>query len=343
MIPTVNRTLLATACALVTMTRVQADALSSREYRYLMGTSVLVEVHGQDADRRKAAIDEAFAAMSEVDRLMSNYRADSELTRMNREAATRDVELSEPLYRVLEAGQRVSRDSNGAFDMTVGPLVGLWGFFDKKPHLPSAVELDAIRPVVNFRNLLLDPVRRTARFVRPGVEIDLGGIAKGFAVEIAAQAIARRDLSGLVDAGGNQFVVGTPVGKTGWTFGIKNPDDTSSLVGVVEVAHGSVATSANYANFLAADGQRYGHLLDPRTLRPSTASLSVTILSDDATLADASTKAAFVLGPTEGLAFIDANPALAGLIVYRDHSGSVRIARSKRLGARFKPAGQPAA
>ena len=320
-----------------TVTHAAFDAPgSTRQFRYLMGTSVLVETHGGATPARAAAIDEAFAAIAEVDRLMSNYRSDSELTRLNREGAARDVALSEPLYKVLEAAQQVSHDSGGAFDVTVGPLVRLWGFFDKKPHVPSAAELASVRPLVDFRNVLLNPDRRTAHFARDGVEIDLGGIAKGFAVEIAAAVIARHGLAGLIDAGGNQFVVGTPVGKTAWTFGIKNPDNPSVLLGVVEVTGGSVATSADYGNFLVANGTKYGHLLDPRSLRPAGASLSVTILSNDGTLADAATKAAFVLGPVQGLAFIDANPALAGLIAYRGSDGSIRIALSKRLGERFR-------
>ncbi len=330
------------AIAASTMIQAASDvAGSTRQFRYMMGTSVLVEAHGGDVTSRAAAIEEAFASIAEIDRLMSNYRADSELTRLNREGASRDVPLSEPLYKVLEAAQQMSRDSNGAFDVTVGPLVRLWGFYDKKPHIPSAAELSSVRPLVNFKNLLLNPDRRTAHFAHDGVEVDLGGIAKGFAVEVAGRVLARHGLAGLIDAGGNQFVVGLPVGKTAWTFGIKNPDDPSTLLGVVEVQGGSVATSADYANFLVANGTKYGHLLDPRSLQPAGASLSVTILSNDGTLADAATKAAFVLGPVQGLAFIDANPALAGLIAYRGPSGSIKIALSQRLGERFRRVSRP--
>jgi thiamine biosynthesis lipoprotein len=306
----------------------------TREYRYLMGTSMQVKAIGADESARRAAISEAFAAMAEVDRLMSNYRSDSELSHLNQEAARGPVVVSEPLWRVIEAAQRVSAMSEGAFDVTVGPLVRLWGFRDKTPHLPSPTELESVRPLVGYRGLTLDATHHTVQFARPGMEIDLGGIAKGFAVEIAADVLRRLGLTGLIDAGGNQYMLGTPPGKTLWTVGIKDPDATDRLIGVVDIHAGSVSTSADYANFLVASGRTYGHLLDPRTLQPSIASLSATIVSEDGTLADAMSKAAFILGPKQGLALIDATPGMAGVIAYRNPDGSVAVAVSRRIAWR---------
>ena len=120
-----------------------------------------VKAFGADEAARRAAINEAFAAMAEVDRLMSNYRSDSELSQLNHDAARGPVVVSEPLWRVIEAAQRVSAMSEGAFDVTVGPLVRLWGFRDKTPHLPSATELEGVRPLVGYRGLTLD--RRSTR------------------------------------------------------------------------------------------------------------------------------------------------------------------------------------
>ena len=306
----------------------------TREYRYLMGTSMQVQAIGGDEAARRAAIDEAFAAMSEVDRLMSNYRSDSELSHVNREAARGPVVVSDPLLRVIEAAQRVSAESNGAFDVTVGPLVRLWGFHDKTPHIPTSAELAAVRPLVGYRSLIVDAPHHTIGFAHPGMEIDLGGIAKGFAVELAANVLRRRGLTGFIDAGGNQYMLGTPPGKPAWTVGIKNPDVADRLIGVVDVKGGSVSTSADYANFLIAAGRTYGHLLDPHTLEPSTASLSATIISEDGTLADAMSKAAFILGPTQGIALIDATPGMAGVIAYRKPDGSVGVAVSQRAAWR---------
>ena len=310
---------------------------TTREFRYLMGTSVQVAVFGRDEPSRRVAVDEAFAAMVEVDRLMSNYRADSELSRLNASAARAAVRVSDPLFAVLDAARRISADSHGAFDVTVGPLVKSWGFFDKKPHVPAASELAAVRPLVDYRNVILDPRARTVRFTRPGVEIDLGGIAKGFAVELAANVLRQHGLSGMVDAGGNQYLVGTQPGKRLWTIGITHPERADDLLGEVDVREGSVSTSSGSANFLVAGSRRYGHILDPRSLQPSAAALSVTIVSRDATLGDAMSKAAFVLGPKDGIALIDSYPDMAGVIAYRKADGSIGVAVSSRMSGRFHP------
>ncbi len=331
-------TLAASHAAPVVVHAGQSDA-TTRDYRYLMGTSVQVEAFGGTSVARRAAIDEAFGAIAEVDRLMSNYRDDSELTRINRTADREAVPVSDPMLGVLLAAQDVSDRSGGAFDVTVGPAVRLWGFHDKKPREPTAAELAAIRPLVGYRNVLIDRERRTVRFTRPGVEIDLGGIAKGFAVEVAADVLRRHGLGGFIDAGGNQYLVGVPPGKRAWTIGVKNPDAPDQLIGVVDAQEGSVSTSGQYANFLVVNGHRYGHVLDPRTLRPADSALGVTLIGRDATVADALSTAAFVLGPSRGLALLESFPGMSGLVAYRKPDGTIGIALSPGLRAAFHPAG----
>lgn len=313
-------------------------ASQSRSFRYIMGTSIRVEVYGGTEAARREATEEAFAALQEVDRLMSNYRDDSELSHINQRAGFAEVEATAPLLAVLNAAARVSRESDGAFDITVGPLVRLWGFKTRTPHVPSPQELAAIRDLVDYRNIRIDAARHTVRFTRPGVEIDLGGIAKGFAVELAAGSLQRRGLSGFIDAGGNQFMVGRPPGKSTWTVGITHPEKPGALLGALEVEGGSVSTSADSSNFLVAGGRRYGHLLDPRTLHPTEGALSVTIVSADGTLADALSKAVFVLGAKDGLALLDAFPDTSGLIAYRKPDGTVGLAMSAALRPHFHPA-----
>lgn len=310
----------------------------TRTFRYIMGTSIRVEVYGGSETDRQAATDEAFGALQEIDRLMSNYRDDSELSRINRQAPFHDVEVSPPMLAVLLAAARVSRESNGAFDVTVGPLVKAWGFRTKTPHVPSPAELAAIRDLVDYRNVRIEAARRVVRLTRPGVEIDLGGIAKGFAVEVAAGSIQRRGLSGFIDAGGNQFMVGLPPGKRTWTVGVTHPERPGQLLGALDVDSGSVSTSADSSNYLVANGRRYGHLLDPRTMRPTEGALSVTIVARDATLADALSKAVFVLGPKDGFALLDAFPGTSALIAYRQADGRVGTTMSDALRARFHPA-----
>ena len=154
-------------------------------------------------------------------------------------------------------------------------------------------------------------------------------------MEIAAGALRRRGLDGFIDAGGNQYLLGLPPGKRVWTVGIKDPDRPDRLLGVVETAETSVSTSADYATFVEIDGRKYGHVLDPHTLRPSTAALSVTIFPATALLADAMSKAAFILGPKAGLALIDSFAGMTGLIAYRAPDGSVGVAMSEHLKGAF--------
>ncbi len=321
--------------AAVLLQAAPAPDARTREFRYLMGTSVAIEAAGGDEPARRAAIAEAFAAVIEVDRLMSNYRDDSELSLLNRRAAEEPVRVSEPMLAVLQAAQEVAARSEGAFDVTVGPLVRLWGLHDQKPHVPTAEELQRVRPLVDRRNLEIDPAAHTVRFRRPGVEIDLGGIAKGFAVELAAGVLRRRGLDGFIDAGGNQFMLGLPPGRPSWRVGIKDPDHPDRLLGVLDVEPGSVSTSAQYANTLRAGPRQYGHILDPRTLEPSAEALSVTVVSPDATLGDALSKVGFVLGPSRGLPVIESFPGVAAVVAFRKPDGTTGVRTSPALAARF--------
>lgn len=308
----------------------------TREFKYLMGTSVQIAATGADEAARKAAIAEAFGAIQEVDRLMSNYREDSELSLVNTRAATGAVRVSDPLFAVLQAAQEVSARSGGAFDVTVGPLVKLWGFHDRKPHVPTPAELEAVKPLISYRNLILDARERTVRFARAGTEIDLGGIAKGFAVELAGGVMRRHGLSAFIDAGGNQYMIGRPAGKAAWTLGIKDPETPEHLLGTIEIDEGSVSTSAQGTNFLIANGRKYGHILDPRTLEPAAERLSVTVVSKDATLADALSKVGFLLGPTKALGVIESFPGTSAVIFFRDSKGELDLICSKALLSRFK-------
>jgi thiamine biosynthesis lipoprotein len=256
----------------------------------------------------------------------------------NRTAGSAPVHLSDPLFAVIKAALEVGDRSGGAFDVTVGPAMQLWGFRTHQPHVPSDAELAALRGRVDFRNVILDDAARTMRFARDGVEVDLGGIAKGFAVELAAGALRRRGLAGYIDAGGNQYMLGLPPGKQAWTVGVRDPDYPGNVLATLELPEGSVSTSAENANYLTVGGKRYGHILDPRTLRPSeSGALSVTLYSRDATIADAVSTAAFVLGPQRGLALIDSFPGMMGLITYRKPDGSIAVAMSERLRPLYHP------
>jgi thiamine biosynthesis lipoprotein len=155
--------------------------------------------------------------------------------------------------------------------------------------------------------------------------IDLEGLAKGFATELAAGSLRRRNLSGVIDAGGTQYMVGNPPGKAAWSVGIGHPDRQGALVGALDLADGGVSTTSDMSNLLPAGSRGLGRVLDPRTLQPSAASVSATVVSGDGTLANALSRAAFVLGPVDGLALLDRFPSTWGVVAYRHSDGSIGI------------------
>ena len=239
---------------------------------------------------------------------MSDYRADSEVTRVNQAAADSPVVVSAPLMAVLSAGERVSRESQGAFDVTLRPALMLWGFKNHAPHIPTSQEIGEVQPLIGYRHLVLDPTTQSVHFARGGMAIDLEGLAKGFATELAAESLRRRDLSGVIDAGGTQYMVGNPLGKEAWSVGIGHPDRQGALIGALDLAGGAISTTSDVSNTLPSS-RALGRVLDPRTLQPSAASLSATVVSDDGTLANALSRAVFVLGPVDGLALLDRFPS----------------------------------
>lgn len=276
----------------------QADN-RTRLFRYLMGTSMRVEIVGGDTALRQQAADDAFAAIAEVDRLMSSYRPDSEIRRANIAAAAGPVSLSAPLFAVVAAGQRLAAASGGAFSLT--------------PAWRDNVLL------------MLDLPTRSLRLTTP-VTVSVDGLAKGFAAELAAGSLSRRGLSGTIDTSGTQFMVGAPPGRTTWSVGIAHPLQRGRVLGAIDVAGGAVATVS------AAAAPR-----DPRTGQVATISLSATVVSPDGAVADALSKAMFVLGPADGLALLATYPDTWGVVAYRGPHGTVSIAVSPGHTAAFHP------
>ena len=300
------------------------DTGRTRLFKYLMGTSMRVEVYGGDAHTRQQAADEAFAAIAEVDRVMSDYRDDSELTRVNREADARPVPVSAPLFAVLDAAGTVARQSDGAFDVTMRPLGALWGLRSPAPRVPSAAELTRVRPLVGFRGLQLDVQAHTVHFARAGMSIDLDGVAKGFASELAAKSLRRRGLAGVVDTGGHQYMVGLPPGKSSWSIGIGHPFQPGTLLGSLDIHGGAVSTTA--AESSDGPGRAVARrVLDPRTLQPSAMCVSATVVSPDGTTAQALSHAACVMGSSAGLALFDRFADTWGIVAYRAPDGSVGV------------------
>jgi thiamine biosynthesis lipoprotein len=274
--------------------------------RVSMGSAATIRACGPDP---KALFEAVGAGLDEVDRLdalLSNYRDDTPLARVNREAAKRPVEVPRELADLLAASQRWSRASEGAFDVTVGPLMKAWGFFRGEGRVPPAAELEAARAVVGYRHLRVDLEHHTVRFELPGVELDLGGIGKGYAADSVVRLLRRRGVgSALVNLGGSSvYGLGSPPGAPAWQVSVADPTAPERKALDVPLRDRALSISGGYGRFFEKDGVRYTHIMDPRSGRPVQGVLSVAVLSAGATDGDALDDVLFVLGPRRARAFL---------------------------------------
>jgi thiamine biosynthesis lipoprotein len=264
-----------------------------------MGSELVVQAYTSDPAALHRVLVEGFAAVDVLDGRWSLYRPDSELSRLNREAAPgTDIAIEPDLCELLEASAEVHRMTAGAFDITVGPLVRLWGFLDGRPHWPRPEELHACRGRVGLEKVDLDPVLRTLRFRRPGMELDLGGIAKGYVVDLLAARLRGAGVERfLVDFGGSsQYAAGCPPGQAGWYLYIRPTWDDRLPMRKIVARDLSMSTSGNDQRFWVHEGEIYGHVLDPRTGRPTSHRGSVSVTAPSATLSDALSTAFLVMG-----------------------------------------------
>jgi len=268
-----------------------------RRARQAMGS--LLEITALDA--LPSDVDAAFREVARLEKVLSHYRADSELSLALRAARTGPARLGEDLFECLMAARRTWEVSGGAFDPTVAPLVEAWGFKGGAGRVPSDDELKKALARVGFGHVTLDPERKTLALDRPDVALDLGGIGKGFAVDRAAAVLRARGVkSALVDFTGNMYAIGAPPGEEGWPVLLRHPRDPESSLGVVFLKDRAISTSGDYEKCFVIDGKRYHHLMDPRTGRPSETACQATVLAATATEADALSTTMCVLGPDRG-------------------------------------------
>lgn len=264
-----------------------------------MGTYVRVTLRTDDSVGSAPVVARALGVFQRVDSLMSNWTTTSEVARLNREAALAPTAVHPEVGVVLAASLRLWRDSGGANDITVEPLVRAWGFLGGPRRVPSDDEIRGALARVGARRVHYDAATRQVRFDDPGVRIDLGGIAKGYAVDVAAESLRARGFgNALVDLSGNMAAIGSAPGSVqGWRIGIRDPRDRVPYVARLSIKDQCISTSGQYEQFVAQDGRAYGHILDPRTGRPAEGLISVTVVSPSAMECDGWDTPLFVMGP----------------------------------------------
>jgi thiamine biosynthesis lipoprotein len=283
-----------------------------------MGTLIEISLVGGDEEEAETAIDEAFGEIHRIESLMSRWIIGSEISRINESAAEKPVKITGEVVKVIRRAGEISKASGGCFDISIGALLELWGFEGNGNRLPGEDEVRRALQAVDYRAIHVDETAGTVEFKRKGMRIDLGGIAKGYAVDGAFELLTSRGYRNLiVNAGGDMRVGGKKIHGP-WVIGVQDPRDRSRILATLDASDISVATSGDYERYFEKDGIQYHHLLNPFTGFPARQCRSVTILAQNALSADALATAVFVMGPQEGLRFIEAMEGVEGLIVSAD-------------------------
>jgi thiamine biosynthesis lipoprotein len=263
-----------------------------------MGSTYSIVIYGEYRERLQAIVAQGLEEARRLDHLLSNYIPGSEWSQVNRSAASQAVPVSPELFQLLSACVEYSKESEGAFDISVGPLMKVWGFYKGSGHLPHRAEVRGALGQVGYRNILLDATTQTVRFAQPGVELDPGGVGKGYAVDKIVDILKSNGIhAGLVSAAGSSiYALGAPPGEPGWQLNIKDPKHPENTAASVVLKDESMSTSGNYEKFFFAEGKMYSHIMDPRTGYPSQGMLSVSVIAPRTLDSEVWAKPYYILG-----------------------------------------------
>ncbi|MEK9713620.1 MAG: FAD:protein FMN transferase, partial [Thalassolituus sp.] len=284
-----------------------------------MTTDVIFTINTKDESAANQAIDNAIAEIQRIEALLSEWQPSSEISQINRNGFNQPVTVSAETLRLLEESLAISQASEGAFDITFKSAGRLWDFRNKT--IPSAEALAAATAAIDYHRVEITPALRQVRLLNPDTQIGLGGIAKGYAVDRAAQILRKAGFSEFtINAGGDLYAAGS---NKVWRVGIQHPRKQNALIATLPVANAAVATSGDYERFFKKDGIRYHHIIDPKTGLPARGSMSVTVIAPRAYMADALATAVFVLGPDAGLKMIEGIDGCAAMVV--TNMGDIRV------------------
>jgi FAD:protein FMN transferase len=282
----------------------------------------------------EAGVSLANEALNEVDLIeqqLSVFRDKSEVSLLNRDAANKPIVVHPLLYELLNLCKDLHRDTEGAFDITSGPLTRCWGFLKRQGHVPDQYEIDRAMCVVGSEKLLLDSSSRAVRFANQGVEINLGSIGKGYALDRIASFFATHDEPSLLNAAGSSFRgMRSGVNNEGWVIGLRNPRDKTKRLGVVQLRDCALSTSGCEEQFFETGGKRYGHIIDPRTGWPGENVTSVTVVANSAAISDALATAFFVGGRALAERYCASHPEVLVIMLEKDATTPVLIGGHSR-------------
>lgn len=295
--------------------------------RLLMGTLVEITVTGDP----KNAATAANAVADEIKRVedVMSFHKQSKLQALNCNAGQGPAPVDKELFDLIDTSLRFARLTSGAFDPAMGPISRLWGFSGDDPTVPDPAEIKAELPYVAWEKIRTDPATHSVTLPLQGMALDLGGIAKGYALDRSAAVLKKMGVpSALVNAGGDIVAVGSKSPGKPWRIGIQHPRDPKGILAVIQLQDKVVVTSGDYERFIEKDGKRYHHILDPQTGYPAQGVESVTVIASDGVTADALATAAFVAGPEKGLNLLEKQEGVEGLLV--DSEGLLHMTSGAR-------------
>ena len=299
-----------------------------------MGSLFRITLYGPDERTAAAAASNAFARVEQLNRIMSDYDSESELTRLCRQPVSTPTQVSPELFDILTRSETLARRSKGAFDVTVGPMVQLWRAARRRNLLPTEAAIASARLHVGHEKIRLDPHAHTVTLLIENMRLDLGGIAKGFAADEALAVLRRRGITRAMCAASGDIAIGDPPpGKTGWRVGIAGLDEVGNQLQQTLLLHNAgISTSGDAEQYVEINGTRYSHIVDPATGLGLTNRLQVTIIAPNATLTDGLATAVSVLGMSQGMALADSYRHVGALVTVLEN-GRPRVFESRRFRA----------
>ena len=297
--------------------------LSRYEYaRLRMGTSVRIVLYAADEVQARQAADSAYARIDELEASLSHYRPDSEVSRLSASSGHGERRVDSDLFRVLDAASGFSRLTDGAFDVTVGPLVMLWREARRSKKLPDPMLLERARQVVGYRNIEIRRDKQTVRLKKEGMSLDLSAIAKGYVADQALRVLKSKGIaSALVDAGGDIVLSDAPPGRPGWRVGVQKPEADPEPSRSLVLRNKAIATSGDTYQYVELAGKRYSHILDPRTGLGTTDAASATVIAGDGMTADSLATALCVMAPEKAIRLVESLSGVSAQVIRRTPAG----------------------
>lgn len=284
----------------------------------IMDTQVNITYYHPSAQVAQTDMAAVFAEMERLENILSRHVVGSDINRINEAAGLEAVQVSEETLFVLRRALDFADLSGGAFDPTVAPLLEAWGFSGDAPAVPAQEDLEQARELVNYGLVEINEEKGTVFLPVPGMRLDLGGIAKGYIVDMGQELTAQTASASFINAGGDISVQGRKPNGEDWRIGVQDPREPERLAAIINMDEGSVATSGDYQRYFEAGGYRYHHIIDPYTGMPAGELTSVTVVAGDTLTADALSTAIFVLGEEKGMAMVERLPGAEAIIINKN-------------------------